>query len=412
MKIFNLQLKNIFIMIVLVVILSGSFLIPSTFAQIARTITLNSETITIVAGLPRVTISGTITGSAPQNLTLILTYSTSSLYLSTSGVKTTSLTPNTSGVFSHSITSGLALGTTYYYKIETAGFSKNDTFHTLGGGTPPPPHADVYQLLAPLPDVSGGLEEIDTNDPAALGKYFNLIFSLFIGVASVLAVIMIVIAGIQYMSTDAVTGKEEGKKKIQDAILGLVLILGAWLILHTINPDLVNLSLGVEGVSIEVDDTPQVAIGGQYCRKSGGPYQEGSSWTNARGLIPILPTRVTLNHGGETIGGNCTTVGQPSCTSTIGLDPASIEKIREKCPDCELKITGGTECWLHGGSTQDTYHRIGSSVIDLSATPSLNSYIMGNNINDFQAGQKTQEINRDGLRFYYHGPDWHWHVGR
>jgi hypothetical protein len=44
------------------------------------------------------------------------------------------------------------------------------------------------------------------------------------------------------MSVESVTGKSGAKKTIQDAIVGLLLALGSYLILYTINPNLVNLS--------------------------------------------------------------------------------------------------------------------------------------------------------------------------
>jgi len=58
-----------------------------------------------------------------------------------------------------------------------------------------------------------------------------------------LAVVKIVIAGVKYMFSDIVTQKSEAKKDIQGAIFGLILILGAVLILTVINPDLTNFNL-------------------------------------------------------------------------------------------------------------------------------------------------------------------------
>jgi len=63
-----------------------------------------------------------------------------------------------------------------------------------------------------------------------------------------LAVIMIIWGGIQYMSTDAISGKSEAKNTIQNAIWGLLLAISAWLILNTINPDLVKFNLNIEPI--------------------------------------------------------------------------------------------------------------------------------------------------------------------
>jgi len=98
---------------------------------------------------------------------------------------------------------------------------------------------DTYTLLAPLP----GLETAPEN----VGDYFNIIFKIAIGLCAVLAVIMIVIGGIQYMGNESIFGKTEAKGRIGAAILGLIIALGAYAILNTINPDL----LGNKGVTIK-----------------------------------------------------------------------------------------------------------------------------------------------------------------
>jgi len=78
---------------------------------------------------------------------------------------------------------------------------------------------------------------IDFNN---LGAFFGQIFNYGIAVAGVLAVVMIIWGGIEYMTTDSWTGKDDGKKRIQDALVGLGLALVSWLVLYTINPCLVN----------------------------------------------------------------------------------------------------------------------------------------------------------------------------
>ena len=63
-------------------------------------------------------------------------------------------------------------------------------------------------------------------------------------IAVVLAVVMIVWGGIHIAVSGASPGKlEEGKSMITSAIWGLVLLFGANLLLRTINPELINLSL-------------------------------------------------------------------------------------------------------------------------------------------------------------------------
>jgi len=116
----------------------------------------------------------------------------------------------------------------------------------------------TYSPLAPLPDGTGQLMgEIDTDpgcttddkgvktctNPCPFGKYLNIVIKFFIGMAAVLSMIMIVMGGIEYMTSDLVSSKESGKSKITNAVLGLLLALGSYAILNTLNPKLLEVCL-------------------------------------------------------------------------------------------------------------------------------------------------------------------------
>lgn len=98
---------------------------------------------------------------------------------------------------------------------------------------------EAYQELAPLP-IPGGSQN------ASFSSYLGSIFTFTIGIAVALAVLMIALGGIRYMSTDAVSGKRDGLDMVNAAIGGLILIALSWLILRTINPGLLNFSLDVK----------------------------------------------------------------------------------------------------------------------------------------------------------------------
>jgi len=74
----------------------------------------------------------------------------------------------------------------------------------------------------------------------SVGVYLQGIFYFFLGLTALLAVVVISYGGIQYITTDAIQGKSDGKARINQALLGLLLALVAWIILFTINPDLIN----------------------------------------------------------------------------------------------------------------------------------------------------------------------------
>lgn len=96
-----------------------------------------------------------------------------------------------------------------------------------------------YTLLEPLTDPSGGTIT-STSD---LGNYLQFAFQFTIGITGVLAVIMIILGGVRYLSTDAISGKEEGRSMITGAIGGLLLAILSWLILNTINPKLLEFNV-------------------------------------------------------------------------------------------------------------------------------------------------------------------------
>jgi len=103
-----------------------------------------------------------------------------------------------------------------------------------------PKHDTTYDLLAPI----GEQTQIDTNN---IGEYFNIMFKIAIALCAALAVIMIIIAGVQYMGDESVFGKTEAKSKIFSAIGGLFIALGAFALLNTIDPALT----GKDGLTID-----------------------------------------------------------------------------------------------------------------------------------------------------------------
>jgi hypothetical protein len=149
----------------------------------------------------------------------------------------------------------------------------------------------TYVLLTPLPckagdpgcDNNGILTTFDPTQANNLGLYLNMMIKLFIGICGVLAVIMIVMGGIEYMTSELISTKEAGKERIKNAILGLLLALGSWTLLNQINPNILNTklsSLTTQTVTVDLggeSSTPFSPINkttltslGITCNNSGG----------------------------------------------------------------------------------------------------------------------------------------------
>lgn len=74
----------------------------------------------------------------------------------------------------------------------------------------------------------------------SMDKVLVMIFRIFIGGASVLAVIYIAIAGISLITEQAnLTKRMQAKDMLRHALIGLLLSVSAWVLLYTINPQLV-----------------------------------------------------------------------------------------------------------------------------------------------------------------------------
>jgi hypothetical protein len=106
-----------------------------------------------------------------------------------------------------------------------------------------------YIPLAPIPgtvkdgcDFTSVTARCETN----FLFYLNGAYKAAIGVAGMLAVVMIIWWGFQYVLTSKEGGKTDSREGITNAIIGLLLTLGSWLIVYTINPKLVELDFKTE----------------------------------------------------------------------------------------------------------------------------------------------------------------------
>lgn len=132
-----------------------------------------------------------------------------------------------------------------------------------------------YTPLEQLPRVgnNGATTIPDEEAKLNLVTYLPDLIKLAIGIAAALSVIYIIIGGFQYLTTDAVFEKGEGKKRIQNAVWGLLLAISAVIILNTISPRLTNVNLDITAVAPGTG--PSVPSGGEagspgQCRAYGG----------------------------------------------------------------------------------------------------------------------------------------------
>ena len=103
-----------------------------------------------------------------------------------------------------------------------------------------------------LPAFGGDDNTVNISEQS-LAEFVNTLIQLTIGFAILLAIIMVIAAGAQYMLAGSVTKKSNAQKQIGKAVGGLFLALSAVVILQTINPNLIELD-PLEEVNVDAED--------------------------------------------------------------------------------------------------------------------------------------------------------------
>ena len=89
--------------------------------------------------------------------------------------------------------------------------------------------------------MPGGTKEIGTDPGETIFYYFGEIYKWAVPAIGVIAVVMIMIAGFQWMLAGGNASKvTTAKKRMTDAMMGLILVIGAYWMLNFINPALVE----------------------------------------------------------------------------------------------------------------------------------------------------------------------------
>lgn len=273
-------------------------------------------------------------------------------------------------------------------------------------GDPTPVNVS-YRLMAPL----GGVLDGSVN----LTDYLRGVVQFAIGIAGVLAVIMVVVCGIKLMGTPSSSGRSEAKECIWNAIFGVLLAIAAWVILYTVNPLLLSNELRLGDVSAVPTAVgaptnvvaPRPTVPGYYFRfrdeannvVNSGPFPSmdqckivanAQNSTYAGSVVeecfPIIASPISSDEQGartrlcgpETyeknkcimatpIGVNkppCPNRGITNCTDLKGIPLETIDFIRSLSStcNCDVLITGGTEA---GHAT----HEVNKPIFDLRLSP-------------------------------------------
>ncbi len=189
-----------------------------------------------------------------------------------------------------------------------------------------PVHA-VYSYT-PMEKIPG-FESATTDFPA----YVLSITKFAIWAIGIAALFMITVGGFMYMTAAGNTSRmDSAKKVIFDAVIGLIVVMSAWLLLYVINPDLVKVNISLipieapkAGTSTSVTPPPPGEAG--TCQglstQSGISSQCGDVSSALSGLLScmatVLPTATVSSISDSAGYDNCKdNYSQPPCAHTQG----------------------------------------------------------------------------------------------
>ncbi len=221
-----------------------------------------------------------------------------------------------------------------------------------GGGT-----GLSYRFIESLPGIGPILTG---SGPGTLFvDYVGRIYVLVLGAAAILALFMLILGGVQYTYVAlSPSAKNDAKERIYNALIGLLIVLGAYLILNTINPDFVRMDLSIEPID---------GGGGFGGAPSTKPLPPGSVIGSPGVSVPWNQEREDANRARleswpnvkinkksckgvryQSVPGGCTDVG--------GLSERAMSSIESMAGDCNciISITGGSEAGhsTHNGGTR------------------------------------------------------------
>lgn len=146
-----------------------------------------------------------------------------------------------------------------------------------------------YVPLEPLRGVP-----VDSDGAVNLPDYLNGMFKIGIGLASVLAVLMIVVAGVQYIGGASSPSEiSSANSRIKDAFLGLFVALGSWLLLTTIDPNLIKNTVDIGAVKIDIPNSSITATTGS------GSVQNSS--VNSSGKVSNSSIKLMVDTNGSVV---------------------------------------------------------------------------------------------------------------
>jgi hypothetical protein len=161
-----------------------------------------------------------------------------------------------------------------------------------------PAYAVTLNDFIPLvPDLPLVTEATD------LSGLVNAFVGIAVGAAALLAVVMFALGGMKYMLSEAAFSKGDAKEQMMEALIGLAIVLGSFLILRVINEDLINLNALRNSEAVPATNAPATAPAPTRAADRTATWERaaippGCTGASCRCTPPTQPrTTVALNTG-------------------------------------------------------------------------------------------------------------------
>jgi len=227
-----------------------------------------------------------------------------------------------------------------------------------------------------------------------IGQYISAIYKYGIGLAAVLAAIMIMVGGFLWLTSAGSPDRvSKAREFITSALTGLVLALFSFLILYTVNPELVKLDM-IEVLTPAKVPLPEVIETGAEIENDGDD--------NGQPYLTEAEARAELARLGIRTKNPCPPGQTTGCVNTAGMPRYVIAGLGELNENYgPIFLSGGTE----GGHIT---HGLDKPVADIRQNPLLNQYVRNNKIDSYEvSGYGTRYVMEDGTTFLDEGDHWH-----
>ncbi len=168
---------------------------------------------------------------------------------------------------------------------EDAGLESDPPAPTPAPATTTAPTSTPKKLITPtlsidIPDVKFTDALLKTNELGEtvvtsnfLADYIAGVYKYLIGIATTIAIVMIMVSGLEWtfsggsiMGADSKASTSRAKTRIRNAVTGLVLLMSAYLILFTVNPNLLRLEMPELDIIKRKDLVAIVESAGETCK--------------------------------------------------------------------------------------------------------------------------------------------------